>query len=157
MSTPLRAEITTNSLRDTERVAAKVASHVAAPAVLLLEGDIGAGKSAFARAFLRAIGVTDQDIPSPTFTLVQTYESSTGTLWHSDLYRLTDPDEVDELGLLDAFETSVCLVEWPDRLADACPQDALVFRLTPGTHDDARNITLTSTNTRWRSLFKALS
>jgi tRNA threonylcarbamoyladenosine biosynthesis protein TsaE len=72
---------------------------------------------------------TPEDVPSPTFTLVQTYDTDGGEIWHADLYRLSDPSEVYELGLEAAFETAICLVEWPDRLGDATPTDALYLTL----------------------------
>lgn len=97
--------------------------------VILLDGQIGAGKSCLARAFIRARLGSTEEVPSPTFTLVQTYEAEGGEIWHADLYRLTHPDEVWELGLDDAFETAICLVEWPDRLGVHVPPDALRIRL----------------------------
>lgn len=93
--------------------------------VLLLSGEIGAGKTFFARALIQAVQDIPEDVPSPSFTLVQTYETNTGEIWHSDLYRLSDPDQCLELGLIEAFETAICLVEWPDRLGDLAPQTAL--------------------------------
>ena len=95
---------------------------------LLLEGPIGAGKSAFARALIRARLDRMEDVPSPTFTLVQTYEHADGDIWHCDLYRLTHPDEALELGLDEAFATAICLIEWPDRLGSNAPDDALLLR-----------------------------
>ena len=95
---------------------------------LLLEGPIGAGKSAFARALIRARLDRMEDVPSPTFTLVQTYEHADGDIWHCDLYRLTHPDEALELGLDEAFATAICLIEWPDRLGSDAPDDALLLR-----------------------------
>ena len=95
--------------------------------VMLLEGQIGAGKTHFARAAITArlarVGAVE-DIPSPTFTLIQTYEADC-EIWHADLYRLTHPDEVLELGLDEAFETAICLIEWPDRLGSLVPEGAL--------------------------------
>lgn len=95
--------------------------------VMLLEGQIGAGKTHFARAAITArlarVGAVE-DIPSPTFTLIQTYEADC-EIWHADLYRLTYPDEVLELGLDEAFETAICLIEWPDRLGSLVPEGAL--------------------------------
>lgn len=97
---------------------------------LLLEGPIGAGKSHLARAFIRARLGRMEDVPSPSFTLVQTYDADGVEIWHADLYRLSHPDEVLELGLEDAFATAICLVEWPDRLGSHLPSNALRLRLS---------------------------
>ena len=96
---------------------------------ILLEGPIGAGKSCLARAFIRARLGREEEVPSPTFTLVQVYEAEGTEIWHADLYRLTHPDEIWELGLDDAFTAAICLVEWPDRLGAHIPPDALRLRL----------------------------
>ncbi|MES2539315.1 MAG: tRNA (adenosine(37)-N6)-threonylcarbamoyltransferase complex ATPase subunit type 1 TsaE [Pseudomonadota bacterium] len=97
--------------------------------VFLLEGPIGAGKSCLARAFIRARLGREEEVPSPSFTLVQVYEAHGVEIWHADLYRLTHSDEVWELGLDDAFLTAICLVEWPDRLGAHVPPDAMRIRL----------------------------
>ena len=112
----------------TDQMARAVAVHLKPGDTILLEGDIGAGKSHFARAVIRAIVGEAEDVPSPTFTLVQVYDGPDCEIWHSDLYRLTSVAEVDELGLFEAFETAICLVEWPDILGNDLPQSAL--RLT---------------------------
>ena len=116
-------------LADTEataRLAKRLAPMLGPGDVLLLDGDIGAGKTTFARALIRALLANPvEDVPSPTFTLVQTYVAPAAEVWHCDLYRLTDPQEVLELGLDEAFETAICLVEWPDRLGADAPRDAL--------------------------------
>lgn len=106
---------------------------------VLLEGPIGAGKSHLARAIIRARLGRMEDVPSPTFTLVQTYETPAGQeIWHADLYRLSHPDEVLELGLDDAFASAICLIEWPDRLGPHLPPDAL--RMTLGADGDGRSL-----------------
>ena len=95
---------------------------------LLLSGEIGSGKSHLVRALiqemLRAEGRDRVDIPSPTYTLVQTYELDIGTVWHADLYRLADSSELSELGLDEAFGNDITLVEWPEMI-DEPPSDAL--------------------------------
>ena len=95
----------------TEALGRKLAALARPGDVVLLEGPIGAGKSCLARAFIRARLGDQEEVPSPTFTLVQVYDDRGTEIWHADLYRLTHPDEVWELGLDQAFETSICLVE----------------------------------------------
>jgi tRNA threonylcarbamoyladenosine biosynthesis protein TsaE len=114
---------------NTEALGHRLAALARPGDVILLEGPIGAGKSCLARAFIRARLGREEEVPSPTFTLVQVYEDKAGEIWHADLYRLTHPDEVWELGLDDAFTTAICLVEWPDRLGHHVPPDALRIRL----------------------------
>jgi tRNA threonylcarbamoyladenosine biosynthesis protein TsaE len=140
MSTTLFAEHLSGEAA-TAAFATQMAPLLSAGDCLLLEGDIGAGKSAFARALIRARLGRMEDVPSPTFTLVQTYEASDGDIWHCDLYRLTHPDEALELGLEEAFETAICLIEWPDRLGDATPANAL--HLAFSATSDAHHVTVT--------------
>jgi tRNA threonylcarbamoyladenosine biosynthesis protein TsaE len=112
----------------TADLAHRMAHHLYAGDCLLLAGPIGAGKTTFARALIRALLANPrEDVPSPTFTLVQTYDAGTVTLWHADLYRLSHPDEAAELGLEEAFDTAICLVEWPDRLGSLRPTRALLL------------------------------
>ncbi|SNS09465.1 tRNA (adenosine(37)-N6)-threonylcarbamoyltransferase complex ATPase subunit type 1 TsaE [Antarctobacter heliothermus] len=120
--------------------------------VLLLSGQIGAGKTHFARCLIQSLLVIPEDVPSPTFTLVQTYDTTAGELWHADLYRLTGPDESVELGLTEAFESAICLVEWPDRLQDLTPRDALLLTFAAAQTDDTRHVTLDWQAPRWDDL-----
>ena len=109
----------------TTAFAARIATRLAPGDVLLLSGQIGAGKTHFSRALIQARLGPGTEVPSPTFTLVQTYDDPTGDIWHADLYRLGHPDEVIELGLEAAFSDAICLIEWPDRLGSLCPDTAL--------------------------------
>lgn len=119
-----------NSPEETSLLAQTLASRLTAGDVLLFTGDIGAGKTHFARALIQGLLPAPEDVPSPTFTLVQIYEVHQFDIWHADLYRLTDPDEVVELGLIEAFNDSLCLIEWPDRLADLAPASALSISMS---------------------------
>jgi tRNA threonylcarbamoyladenosine biosynthesis protein TsaE len=136
------ADRTTLFLPDETATAAfgeRLAGVLRAGDVVLLHGPIGAGKSHLARALIRARLGRMEEVPSPTFTLVQTYASDPD-IWHADLYRLTHPDEVLELGLEDAFDTAICLIEWPDRLGPHLPPDALHLHLS--TEGDGRRADL---------------
>ena len=116
---------------------------------VLLEGGIGAGKTHFARHVILALLQTPEDIPSPTFTLVQVYDTAEFEIWHTDLYRLDSPDQVDELGVVDAMETALCLIEWPDRLGDATPGNALQISFELVKEGTARQVSLSSTDQTW--------
>ena len=121
---------------------------------LLLEGAIGSGKTAFARAVIRARLERQEDVPSPTFTLVQTYDAPNGDIWHCDLYRLTAPEEVLELGLEEAFETAICLIEWPDRLGEDIPQDALTLQFT--AHQSEHSVEMAAPK-NWQSRLRGIN
>jgi tRNA threonylcarbamoyladenosine biosynthesis protein TsaE len=91
-----------------------------------------------------------EDVPSPTFTLVQVYDLPECELWHADLYRLSSLDEIDELGLTEAWDSAICLIEWPDRLAETAPPSALSIDLSLDPElEDARQAVLTWTGPRW--------
>lgn len=135
--------ITLHSPDETAALATKLGSTLRAGDVLLLSGSIGAGKTHFARALIQSLLPVPEDVPSPTFTLVQVYDTPEAELWHADLYRLSSADEAIELGLVDAFETAICLVEWPDRLGSLAPSNALHLAFAAGSGDEERHLTIT--------------
>lgn len=110
---------------DTDQLGRVLARFAAPGDCILLRGQIGAGKSALARAFIRARLGEETEVPSPTFTLVQTYDDTDVEIWHADLYRLSDTQEAVELGLTDAFDNHICLIEWPELLEEMSPKTAL--------------------------------
>jgi tRNA threonylcarbamoyladenosine biosynthesis protein TsaE len=116
----------------TRALARRLAERLRPGDAVLLSGPLGAGKSTLARAVIRALTSEDDEVPSPTFTLVQAYTARSGLeLAHFDLYRLTDPEEVTELGLDEALDIGAVLVEWPERLGDRLPRDRLSLGLEP--------------------------
>lgn len=107
-------------LAATARLADKLAPHLRAGDVIALSGGLGAGKTTFARALISSLLQEPTDVPSPTYTLVQTYEGPDFPIYHFDLYRLDDPDDVFELGW-DTAQDGLALIEWPDRAGPHLP------------------------------------
>lgn len=107
-----------------------------------LWGPLGAGKSTLARALVRALTTPDEEVPSPTFTLVQFYEGAHLNVAHFDLYRLSHADEAYEIGLDEALDVGAAVIEWPDRLDGQLPPDRLDVMITPGRSDDSREVRL---------------
>ena len=143
---------TLSSPEETCWLAAQIGAHLRAGDVVLLEGEIGAGKTHFARCLIRARTTPEEEVPSPTFTLVQTYETDEAEIWHADLYRLTNADDALELGLEEAFDTAICLVEWPDRLDGAVPDTGLTLTFRADDTPQSRTIMAQWSAPRWEFL-----
>jgi tRNA threonylcarbamoyl adenosine modification protein YjeE len=124
---------------------------------VLLSGELGMGKSALARAFIRLIaGDNDLEVPSPTYTLVQKYPCKGrdwDAIWHFDLYRVDDPEEIYELGIEEALENGLSLVEWPQRAQGLLPADALFISFLAGSDESCRTLTFTGAP-RWKPRLK---
>ena len=155
-------EVSCANQHEVEQLAAKLVVAIGAGDLLALTGDLGAGKTTFARAFIRAVLEDDMaEVPSPTFTLVQTYETEGFDIYHTDLYRIQEPDEVYDLGLDDDRSASVLLVEWPERMPEDWWQGALAISLrrTAGTkagEDEARTIQFSSDVSGWEKRLEGL-
>lgn len=117
-------EIITNSEEETGEIASRLALLLPRPAVLTLEGDLGAGKTVFSRNFARSLGVVGP-VSSPTFNIVQEYEVESGVLYHMDLYRIGDDDEAVSFGIDEYLgrQDAVCLIEWSSRLQWLLPKE----------------------------------
>lgn len=139
-----------SSVKQTEIFGGKLADSLRPGDCLLLKGDLGAGKTTLARAIIQAL-TGESDIPSPTFTLVQSYISKSGEpLLHADLYRLEEEEELYELGLDEAFETAITLVEWPERLGAVRPGNGLEIAFS--TQSDGTRLAQISGFGRWETL-----
>lgn len=143
------------SLAATHALAARLAAALRPGDVVALEGDLGVGKSELARAVIRARAGADIEVPSPTFTIVQSYDLPDLAIVHADLYRLTCSDELPELGLDEVLERAALLVEWPERAGGHLPADRLTVRLRL-LDAEAREATLTA-GPAWRQRLASLA
>jgi tRNA threonylcarbamoyladenosine biosynthesis protein TsaE len=126
----------------TAALAARVAGLAAAGDVIALRGELGSGKTTFARGFIRARGRADEEVPSPTFTLVEVYEFPHGApaVWHFDLYRLGKSEDAYELGFEEALAGAILLIEWPERLGPLLPHQRLDVTLAAGSSPHRRRV-----------------
>jgi tRNA threonylcarbamoyladenosine biosynthesis protein TsaE len=136
--------ITTHSEAETAAAGRSLSSGLSPGAVVLLYGDLGAGKTAFVKGLAEGLGVQPDEVSSPTFTLVQEYRGGRLTLFHVDLYRIDDPRELDDLGLNEIAVDGVMAIEWADRLP-APPPDALRVTIEHGD-DNERTVTVKIAN-----------
>lgn len=136
-------EYLSHSLQETSRIAAELSKTLPRGTILLLQGDLGAGKTAFARGFVSSWGM-EELVSSPTFTVMNEYRNEQVCICHYDLYRLSSAAELQELGLEEALEScDYTLIEWPDLARDIITGQALVVDIRLGSTPSQRQITLT--------------
>ncbi len=130
MIVPAEGRFRLNREADTERLGKAIARALQAREAVCLSGPLGAGKTTLARAVIRALAGAKEEVPSPTFTLVQTYPGAAFAVTHFDLYRLAKPEEALELGLDEALEDGVAVIEWAEKLGHHLPHDRLDIDLS---------------------------
>lgn len=145
--------LTLNGLADTEALGVAIAGGLRVGDTVALKGDLGAGKTTLARAILRGLCVAE-DVPSPSFTLVQEYETPKLAVRHYDFYRLESAREIDELGIDDALDDGAVLIEWPERAEDCIARDALRVSLSASS-ETMRQVRIEGPS-RWADVFKAV-
>lgn len=146
-------EFVCHSVEETQALANRIASYARAGDCITLVGEVGAGKTTFAQGFIAGLLAAPEDITSPTFNIVYCYDTMAGVrLWHVDLYRLKAADELEALGLEEAFASGIALIEWPEIARDIIPQNhvQLSFFLLP---DGARRIEMQSNNSKLNEAF----
>ena len=146
----MKKTFVSNGPLETEELASALKENLQNGDIILLKGEIGAGKSLFARSLIQSTMDQVEEVPSPTFTIVQTYETKLGSIWHADLYRLTDQSEIFELGLIDAFDSEIVIVEWPERLGHLEPQDALTVEIII-LENDKREVIFSTNSSMWKA------
>jgi tRNA threonylcarbamoyladenosine biosynthesis protein TsaE len=132
----------------TAELATKIAGVCEPGDVIALVGDLGVGKTSFARAFISACG-GDGEVPSPTFTLVQVYELPKSHIYHFDLYRIEEPEEIFELDIEDAMYSGISLIEWPDRMGSYIPSERLDIFMTNSSDENAREVVVVGHGNIW--------
>ena len=140
----------------TERLGRALAPLLGAGDTVFLSGPLGAGKSALARAVIRSRpGSAIIEVPSPSYTLVNVYDSCETEIWHADLYRLSDPEEMAELGLTDAWDDALVLVEWPEKIGNDRPVRRLEITLHPAP-DGGRDATIRAHGPGWEAVIERI-
>jgi len=133
-------ELKNINLSQMKKLAIKLSNIFTVGDVVALNGDLGAGKSTLARFIIQSFLGDKTNIPSPTFTLVQTYKAKKNDIWHMDLYRLEEPEQIIELGVEEAFSSSLCLIEWAEKGQGFLPNDIMNINIENGDSINSRNI-----------------
>lgn len=151
-------KVTVQNETETAVLAYRLSSLLQQQDILTLNGTLGAGKTSFARALIRALVGSEIEVPSPTFNLLLTYESEQAPIYHYDFYRLEDPEEVWELDIEDAYDEGITLIEWVQRLGGLAPEEALsiTFSIPENTSESVRDISF-SGNATWQKRLRDLA
>ena len=142
-------------------IASLLAQSLKSGDTLLLSGDIGSGKTFFSRGLIQEMmknqSVPVDEVPSPTFTIVQSYDGLSPIVWHLDLYRLSHHDELYELGLEDMLEKGICLIEWPSKMGINIPKRSMLISFDLENFiDEKRSISIELNGTGWDHVLRSL-
>lgn len=147
-------EFVSNNEQDTKNFAKKFASHLKPKDVVVLTGDLGSGKTKFTEGILSYFGL-ENEISSPTFTIVNEYQKNDINIYHFDVYRLEDSSEFYEIGGEEYFENGICIIEWGELIEDALPQDYLHITFEKDEeNENVRKLKIDFTTNRWRDYFE---
>lgn len=147
-------EFVSNNEQDTKNFAKKFASHLKPKDVVVLTGDLGSGKTKFTEGILSCFGL-ENEISSPTFTIVNEYQKNDINIYHFDVYRLEDSSEFYEIGGEEYFENGICIIEWGELIEDALPQDYLHITFEKDEeNENVRKLKIDFTTNRWRDYFE---
>ena len=137
-----------HTLQDTQQFAHKLAPMLQPKDIILLRGDLGVGKTTLTRNIINEIGLQKEEVPSPTFTLLQTYDTKCGPLYHFDFYRIRKPEEIYELGIEDAYAEGITIIEWGEKMGYLEPvKRALLISMT--MNGEERTFTLQASHPSW--------
>ena len=136
----LKQQIYLKNQEEMKNFASKLAKVAKSGDIITLSGDLGVGKTSFSQFFIRSLTDEDIEVTSPTFNLLHVYSLKILQIWHFDLYRLKNKQEIYELGIEDAFDNGVSLIEWPEIIKDSLPKNRLDLDLSFSKVDDARII-----------------
>ena len=142
------------SLKETKNLASRFAKLLKIGDIIALEGNLGVGKTAFTRFLIQSLTKNNEEVPSPTFTLLQTYDAPDFPIYHFDLYRLEKPQDVYELGIEDAFAEGVSLIEWPNKMGHLLPLKK-VLTIKIDLQNEERDFTFSSQNPSWIERLKS--
>ena len=137
------------TLEQTQKLAVSLAKQLQVGDIIALYGTLGVGKTAFTRFLIQSLCGEHEEVPSPTFTLLQTYDADDFSIYHYDLYRLKQPDEVFELGIEDAFYDGVSLIEWPEKMGKILPTKK-ILKIDISCADNIRTFKFSSDNLKWK-------
>lgn len=143
------------TLKETQKLAERLGSFLRKGDCIALSGDLGAGKTTFVRFLLKALNPSIEEVPSPTFTLVQIYETTCAPIYHFDCYRLKNAEDLIELGFQEACQEGTTLLEWPEKIEAFLPQNALWVYFMPTEKEEGRRITFMGNKT-WQERLSSL-